>query len=359
MKKNTNQLFIRQIFLVLSLTFCNPSHGMDIFQSTKTFLFNRFEDKSYFLGRHFVIITQAIQLKLALFAYKLSPQACDLGIQIATNQLKLMEENLKQAEQDAINDVLTEFAITTEQQALIKSWIEQAKKKTTKHYQSPDENVMHDPGFPSDIFPILKNNNINPFSINLELNSIDSKADANASIDLVIDCDSEGHIKNFSHCLNPTITIFTQRYFALPIKCQKAALIHEAEHLRSMNVIAPHFLLKAVSDSTNKPISHIKNSNSYKKLIIIAEQQAEIFPAIRSAQNAEILTYNRYLAYYPEHLHLNHLQQLTEIQNLHHCLQEFKNHKLSLQSLQHQSLQKPKVIRVRQNAAEAQQLATE
>lgn len=168
MQKNTNRLFIKQILLVLSLTFYNPTHGMDLTQSIKTFVFKQLEDPSYTIGKYFVMIAQAINLQLILFAYQLSPQAHALGIQIATNQLKRIEQNLKDAEQKAINDLFAEFKIDTEKQSRITSLINQTKECTMKHYLSPDKQGTHDPKFPSDIFSILKKNNINPSGVNLK-----------------------------------------------------------------------------------------------------------------------------------------------------------------------------------------------
>lgn len=355
MKQNTNQLFIRQILLILSLTFCNPMHGMDVFENTKTFLYHKFEHKSYFLGKYFVMIAQAIRLQLALCAYKLSPQACDLGIQIATNQLKLIEENLKQDEQDAINDIFTEFAITAEQQSFIRSWIEQVKEFTTKHYQSPAKDATHDPDFPADIFTILENNNINPLSINLKISAKkNSQYNATASVGGLI-----FENKEYTCKIDPVIKIFKYWFFDMPIECQKATLLHEVEHLRSFHPITASIIEKTVSLLSNKTIADLRNNRSYKKLETIQERQAEIFSAVRNAQYAEILRYKRYCGNYPEHLHLNHLQQLTEIENLHHCLKELKNHKLFLQSPQHQFSPTPRVFRIPQISAEAQQLATE
>lgn len=362
MKKNTNTLLTKQILLVLSLTFCSHAHGMDLSQNIKSFMLRQLEDQSYIIGKYFVMASQVIQLRLTLFVYQLSPQARTLGIQIATNQLKVIEQNLKDAEQKAINDLFAEFKIDAEAQSLITSFISQTKDCTMKHYLSPDKKGTHDPEFPCDIFSILEKNNINPLGVNLKLNSKDEGFDALTRIEWNTAGDED---KNRFTCSSyPSITLCKQRYFAHSTKNQKSLLIHEVEHLASMHGIASVILCKTISSSANKPISEIENSKHYKELDIIVERQAEIFPAIRSAQDAEILAHSRYYGNYPGYLHLGHLKQLTDIQNLHYFIEKLENQKLNtriplLQSPQHRFSQKPKVVPADRISATAQQLANE
>jgi len=311
---------LKQILLTLSLTFYSSAHGMDLQQNITWVV----EGGSYAIGKYFVMLAQAIRLQFTLFAYQVSPRARTLGVQMATNQLKVIEKNLIHAEQKAIKNIFVEFKIEDELQSEIRSLISDSKEQAMNYYQSPREDAIHDPNFPSDIFPILKNSNIDPLSVNLQLDVVDKDFDGRASVQLMYSENEGKKMLIYSHC--PTITLFTQRYFTLPTQGQKATLIHEVEHLRSTHGITCYTIKKVVSHLANKPASEMENSTHYQKLKIILERQAEVFPATRSAQDAEIFAVSQYLTYYPGHLHLGHLQQLTEIKNLHHCIARLKNH---------------------------------
>jgi hypothetical protein len=239
-------------------------------------------------------------------------------------RLAHIENNLKQDEINAINDIYKDFKVTNEHQQIINSNIMQYKQYEKEYLSLPHEETNNLDSVP-EISSLLKQMSIHPHAVKVELStsphSKDKKAIA-SSQGLIIDYAIDNNTLIVEKILsNPTITLYPI-FLELSDLGSIAALGHELGHLASQHTTTKDVLRIELNYLAGIEQKQIQNNRNYKKLVTIHERQAEILH--KNAEWASIMREDFSTTYYANQLFLRHYAQLTEIDELHKLKDKLK-----------------------------------
>jgi hypothetical protein len=318
------------------------------------------------------VSTTAVRLSPYMFPFRnLTPEQKKIRLQLQQQlidrRLKQIENQLKQEEKNTINDIFKDYGVTKDQRQAIESKINEQIQFEKEYMSRPHKKVGHVDVKPEHM-EIYQAAGIHPQSV--KLTKTPPEGYSGQAIPMVTG-PSTNPLKKRKVTSPPEIKLEEHSHPLL----ETALLAHEMGHLASHHAATLNTLRDSLATLTEKTPAEIEKNRNMQKLDTIVERQAEILhktPAL-----ARMMRIKRKFGYYPDRLFLGHYAQLAEIDKLHQLKERLENYKpepmqklpkfkLKLnapaplsQSPQRQFPQKPIVVPVHQNAATAQQLATE
>jgi hypothetical protein len=241
-------------------------------------------------------------------------------------EFKKIENHLRLEEQKAIDIIFRKNGLDQPTISFCFNILNDLKKFGQEYMSKSDPNVHHDKTISAELYAILtaclKRNNINPGSINI----IDKRDDEALQKEVFEDAIAMAPYHNWSVRDNQLVIHEGQPHFygfiaLLPkikkvssIDEQEAILAHECEHIKEQHSTTCGVIkscLYRLTDAYNE--EQLLNSPEWHNLILIHEQEAEVFPSLRDANSASFIRKVRAEHHYTGMLYEGHYNTLSNI----------------------------------------------
>ncbi|HLC07071.1 MAG TPA: hypothetical protein VJJ26_02690 [Candidatus Babeliales bacterium] len=233
-------------------------------------------------------------------------------------------------EQEALSAIKQKYGISDSIWHECLMDIERVKNSCRNAMLHPHADTVHDDTIPADmvefIIVLLRQNNINPQSINIKM--VSNQATIAAQPNTIAQAtmfmfspivDHKNNLQLYREYIPATINIFPRIYDKSAID-RMSCCAHEVQHLVSLHSITERVLIDYLAHYCSVDAAEFRQSKEYHKLSQIHEAQAEIFAAIKSPEIAHNLKAMRKKIYYPNHLyeeHFCHLSTIAMLWNIH------------------------------------------
>lgn len=304
--------------------------------------------------------------------------------QIIDRRLKQIEENLKIEEKQTIANLYKSLGLNENQIKEVNAYIE-AEKQFEKEYMSrPHKKAINKYSLSGEYLPLFKTAEVDPQSVKvlrfpgIEISPLDKESFLGFAYGMKTEPKKDSSEKKV---ISPPIIRLEPIVEHMPEIHKKSTIAHELGHVLSQHGTTKEALITGLTSIANISKPKIVYNKYFEQLRTIHERQAEILH--KNKEFAEIMRKTRDMSdddasYYADQLFLGHYKQLAEIDELHKLKDKFRDYKpipvqkieplqpmnfnssaQPLQSLQHQYLQKPKVLPVYPNVASGQQQVIE
>lgn len=321
-----------QIFLILSILCCIPAYG--ILDTAKNRAFKFIEKPTVYNAGTYVIDKTATVLsttatKFASIArfketseqkkQRLNKYVCRIDQRLAR-----IENNLKQDEINAINNMYKEFEVTDEEQQTISAIIKQYKEYQQQYlYQAHEKTTEILAETSPEILSLCDQLNIHPTAIELRLADTSTSLAESTGLRVSYQLDDNNNLIMDDNIIGYPAIIFDPEFFTYPYEARIGTIAHELTHVALQHHAAQNILGMEIKYFTGAKTEDITGSKSWKNLETIYERQAEIL--LKDAEWASIMRNKRHNSYYNDHLFLGHYAQLTEIDELHKLKSKLQN----------------------------------
>jgi hypothetical protein len=273
-----------------------------------------------------ISIGQKIRYASSTLYYYLTHKKTELEQPLADieTELKNFEKTLLDAEQTILLGIKQKYAISDTHWQHCLADIKKINSSYSTAMRNPHPGVTHDQNLPEDIKEMLimhlKQNNINPNSVNLKLatedevkNRLDDLAEALYAVYLY-NC-SQNNSLVCPEYIPAQITIFPA-VLAKTTEAKMSICAHEVQHLISKHTITQLIVQTYIKRYYSIEADIFKKTEEYRKLVQIHEAQAEVLAALNNPPAARCLKNFRQRSYYPNTLHEEHFYDLARIDRL-------------------------------------------
>lgn len=241
------------------------------------------------------------------------------------NELKKLQDNLIQEEQETLVSIKEKYGLDDNlwQKCLLD--IEKLKKVFKNGMQQTRTDIIHDQQIPDEIMQslitLLKENNINPSSINICMASEEDTAENRGTVALArsalfLPTIDAHHSLVFSQNYSPSTIMLFPRAHNYSITEQIALCAHEVQHLVCLHSITTFVMAKYLEHHCAIDEKDFEQSCEYQKLSQIHEAQADILSAINNPQVARCQKEFSKKYWYPNMLYEEHFYALSTIDML-------------------------------------------
>jgi hypothetical protein len=243
------------------------------------------------------------------------------------SQFKTIENNLRTQEKNAVIVILKKCNIDDEVVDFTFNTLDELKKFGTEYMNAPQENIFHDETIPTHLYELiikhLQKNDIHPGSIRIVDAINDEHKDVTEDAIAMAPYHSwsiNKHkliIQKEQPALYGGIILFPNAVRNISIEGQEAMIAHECRHLKEQHSVTCGIIqacLRSLMPDYND--EKLFESNEWKKLKHIHEQQAEIFPCLDDAITTSQLRKMRGAHPYTGMLYESHYNQISSIDEL-------------------------------------------
>jgi hypothetical protein len=283
---------------------------LDVIQETSL----SYQNKCKLIG-----IAQALKHGFAFAKHVLSTKTYNnINKEIAQQRLHIKNVYLTKEKQ-----ILERLGITMgflqQQWACCLHAIDEIKKIARETVRQPSDNIQQEQTISKKLktllYHLLQKNTINPHAIKLCFKKTEEPYTfAITSTNLALSYDDE----NIALLQQPFISqkvIIYEHISQESTAHQLAFLAHEVEHLCQQHNITT-LVIENYVQNHHIQLDALEKNNEFQHLLIIHEEQAEIFAALKDSKVAQALVDLRAIAFYPNHLYEAHYHDLVEINNL-------------------------------------------
>lgn len=253
-----------------------------------------------------------IMLYVFIITSLLGAISFDIHSEDTRKDLDAIEQSIKNEARRALNDFAHENGITPEQVERVIKLVEQEKDIVRRYIGEKNGifgKVNHNPKFPLDLMKkVAQRNNIDIGNMLLLVgnttyfNNVTGDAGAygigGTTLDRIpIEASSEpftayvdkrGNLKFMNNVYRDQITIYPEAN-KLSLQEQEALLIHELEHVIQRHASFRWYLYSLAQQNTKKPKIDLFKSKRSVAWVAGEEKEANILPAIRDAEVADLL----------------------------------------------------------------------
>ena len=264
-----------------------------------------------------------------LFAYhraQYSKDHLDQAMNVIQGRLKAFESWIIELEHEALLEIKKKYQVSDEIWQKYLTDIQHIKAVHKDQMLNNHPEITHDPNVPADIMniliPLLKQNKINPQSINIKMISdkdeISKKtstlAQAVSYVGAIKDEDTNT-LTLFPSYIPANIEIFP-RVNNLSLSEKFSICAHEIEHLVQLHSATTVLLEQYLEHYCGVSTKPFKKTPEYRALKEIHEAQAEILSSLKNPTIAHHMTLMRRKDFYPKCLYQEHFIHLSTIDML-------------------------------------------
>jgi hypothetical protein len=242
------------------------------------------------------------------------------GIQ---TELKRFELMLSEWEKDALLAIKDKYGIHNDVWHQYLHDVEKVKNSYRLAMTQPHKEVTHDPAIPAEIqemlIAFLKENNINPHSINFIMSNEEQAHNEPNTLAFTILYTSTENIQNrliVSQEYIPAEIIIFPSLLQKPRDIQISTCAHEIQHLVSQHPVSLLILYEYLAHYCSVEKTEFEQTTEYHELTQIYEAQAEILAALANPYTARAMKAERQEFYYPNTLYEEHFYHLSSIDML-------------------------------------------
>jgi hypothetical protein len=270
---------------------------------------------------------QKIQYAALVLYYQATHKTTDFNNALLNiiNDLKTVQDNLIQQEQEILASIKEKYGLSDDawQKCLLD--INELKKVYKNGMLQSHHDTVHDQDIPDEIMHplinLLKENNINPSSINICMASQEETAENRGTVALarsVIFLPTIDALNNlvFSQNYSPSTIVLFPCIHNYPITEQIGLCAHEIQHLVSLHSITTFVVEKYLEHHCAINEKDFEKSPEYRELCQIHEAQADILSAINNPHVARCQKSFSKKHCYPNMLYEEHFYTLAQIDML-------------------------------------------
>jgi len=284
--------------------------------------FHKKAGADYAKNNSFIDFAQKIRYAARMLYYRAGHKKNELDqalLNIET-ELKTFELMLSEREKQALLAIKQKYAISDEIWHKYLEDVDKIKNSYKLAMAKPHKQVTHDPAIPAEIqdmlIVFLKENNINPQSINFIMSNEEQAHDEPNTLAFTILYTSTENIQNHlivSQEYIPAEIIIFPSLLQKPRDIQISTCAHEIQHLVSQDPVSLLVLYEYLAHYYSVETTEFHQTAEYLQLTQIYEAQAEILAAISNPRVARAMKEERKEFYYPNHLYEEHFYHVSTI----------------------------------------------
>lgn len=276
----------------------------------------------YAQNNSLIDFAQKIRCAARMLYYRVSHKNSELDEALLNieAELKKFELVLSEQEEQALLAIKEKYGIHNDVWDKYLHDVEKVKNSYRLAMTKPHKEVTHDPAIPAKIqemlIAFLKENNINPQSINFIMSNEEQAHDEPNTLAFTILYTSTENIQNrliISQKYIPAEIIIFPSLLQKPRDIQISTCAHEIQHLVSQHPVSLLILYEYLAHYCSIEITELQQTAEYHQLTQIYEAQAEILAAIANPYTARAMKAERKEFYYPNNLYEEHFYHLSTI----------------------------------------------